>query len=135
MTEEISKILPIIYMPLIFVVIGIFLFIAYRKSKVLAPEEIGALPIYSEQAGGRFNLINWSFPFVRVAVYTNFGVVSYWNHQIVLKKEEVEGVEERRGLFYKGLVIKHTRFDIPRKIIIWPRNHIKLKQAFEMSFN
>ena len=133
MTAEISEILPIIFAPLVLATAGTLSFLAYRKSKALTPEEMGAVPIYAEQAGGRFDGFNWTIPFVRVTAYSDFSVVSYWNHQIVLNKGEVEGIEEKRGFLSKGLAVHDTRVDIPKKILIWPRNTVKLKQALEMS--
>jgi hypothetical protein len=106
---------------------------AYRNSKVLTQQKIGLFPIYTEQAGGRFDGFNWTIPFVRVAVYSDFSIVSYWHNQIVLKKGEVESIEEKRRFLSNGLAIRHSRADIPKKIMIWPRDIAKLKRALEMS--
>jgi hypothetical protein len=133
MTGKIAEILPIVFAPLGLATADSLLFVAYRRSKVLAPEEIGVLPIYGEQAGGRFDGFNWTIPFVRVTAYSDFSVVSYWNHQLVLRRGQVEGIEEKRSLFSQGLTVHHTRADIPKEILIWPRNTVKLKQALEMS--
>lgn len=133
MSTDSLEVLPIIFAPLIFVIMGIFFFLAYRKSKILTQEEIGLFPIYTEQAGGRFDSFNWTIPFVRVSVYSDFSIVSYWNNQIVFKKGEVERIEEKGGFLSQGLTVHHSRTDIPRQVIIWPRNIAKLKQALEMN--
>ena len=133
MTGKVVEILPIILAPLGLATAATLFFVAYRKSKALTPEETGVVSIYGEQAGGRFDGFNWTIPFVRVTAYSEFTVVSYWNHQIVLKKGQVERIEEKRGFFSQGLAVHHTRVDIPTKIVIWPRDTVKLKQALEMS--
>jgi hypothetical protein len=133
MTGEMAEILPIIFAPLGLATAATLFFVAYRKSKALTPEEIGVVSIYGEQAGGRFDGFNWTIPFVRVTAYSEFSVVCYWNHQIVLRKGQVKEVEEERGFLSQGLAIRHTRIDIPKKILIWPRNIAKLKQALKMS--
>ena len=97
------------FIPIILLIFTVALFIvAYKKSKVSLPDEAGVNPVYSEQAGGRFDLFNWTIPFVRVAVYESFMTISCWNHRFIIKKGEVKSVVAR-GLFSSGLQIVHHR--------------------------
>ena len=55
---------------------GLFLLGAARHARRPATGEGGLTPDYCEQAGGRFNRINWSTPFVRVATFEGFVSIS-----------------------------------------------------------
>jgi hypothetical protein len=112
---------------------GIFHFYrAYKNSKALLPEEVGAVSIYTEQAGGQFGTVNWTIPFVRVSCYSRFIAVRCSNSQFVLKIGDVQKIK-KEGLVSDGLRIVHNRFDLPEKILIWPRNISKLMEAVETS--
>ena len=106
------------------------LIIAYKKSKVTLPEEVGAAPEYSEQAGGRFGFINFTIPFVRINVYKSFLAISCWKYRFIIKKGEIVSIN-KKGLFSSGLQIVHNRQDIPDHIIIWTRHELKLRIALE----
>ena len=119
------------FIPVILCIFTVALFIViYNKSKVSLPEEAGENPVYREQAGGRFDNFNWTFPFVRVAVYKSFLAISCWNFRFVIKKGEIKRIE-KSGLFSTGLRIVHNRQDIPNKVIIWTRHELKLRIALE----
>ena len=105
---------------------------AYRNSKLLLPEEVGAVSIYAEQAGGQFGDIHWTIPFVRVSCYRNFVAVNCWNCKFVLKIGHVQRIR-KEGIVSDGVRIIHNRTDLPKKIIIWPRNISKLMDAIESS--
>ena len=105
---------------------------AYKNSKLLLPEEVGAVSIYSEQAGGQFGDIHWTIPFVRVSCYRNFVVVNCWNCKFVLKIGHVQSIR-KEGIVSDGVRIIHNRTDLPKKLIIWPRNISKLMDAIESS--
>ena len=112
---------------------GIFyLYRAYKDSKVLLPEEVGAVSIYTEQAGGQFGNVNWTIPFVRVSCYSRFIAVRCSNSQFVLKIGDVQKIK-KEGLVSDGIRIVHNRYDLPEKILIWPRNISKLMKAVETS--
>lgn len=122
------------YFAVLIIISGVVLFyVAYKSSKGLFEEEKGEIPIHHEQAGGRFDLFNWSIPFVRVAVYSTFIAISCWNFKIVLKKGDVTDIEER-GLFFQGLQILHNRKDIPKKIVIWTTNSVHMKALIARHF-
>ena len=112
---------------------GIFYFYrAYRDSKNLLPQEVGAVSIYTEQAGGQFGNVNWTIPFVRVSCYSRFMAVRCSNSQFVLKLGDVRRIR-KEGLVSDGIRIVHNRYDLPDKILIWPRNISKLMEAIEAS--
>ncbi len=127
----VGLIISIVLLTLIPIVFIIFLRKTRRDCERLAPEEIGQWPVYQEKAGGRFNAINWTIPFVRVAVYEGFAVVAYPRNTIVFKKGEIRGVEHINRMISQGLKIYHNRKDIPDLIIIWTKDITALKQAFE----
>ena len=108
------------------------LYRAYRKSKSLLPEEVGAVSIYNEQAGGSFGKFNWTIPFVRVSCYRNFVAIHCWNCNFVLKMGDVQSIK-KEGFISDGIVIVHNRRNLPEKLIIWPRNISKLIKALETS--
>ena len=105
---------------------------AYKNSRLLLPEEVGAVSIYTEQAGGQFGNINWTIPFVRVSCYRNFVAVSCWNCKFVLKTGDVQSIK-KEGIVSDGIRIVHNRYGLPKKLIIWPRNISKLMDAIESS--
>ena len=112
---------------------GLFHFYrAYKNSKLLLPEEVGAVSIYTEQAGGQFGDLNWTIPFVRVSCYRRFVAVCCWNFKFVLKIGDVQRIK-KEGVVSDGIVIVHNRNDLPDTLIIWPRDISKLIDAFEAS--
>ena len=110
------------------------LYRAYRKSKLLLPEEVGAVSLYSEQAGGSFGKFNWTIPFVRVSCYMNFVAIHCWNCNFVLKMGDVQSIK-KESFVADGIVIDHNRRNLPKKLIIWPRNISKLIKALETSLD
>lgn len=105
---------------------------AYKDSKVLLPEEVGAVSIYTEQAGGQFGTVNWTIPFVRVSCYSRFIAIRCSTSQFVLKIGDVQKIK-KEGLVSDGIRIVHDRYDLPEKILIWPRNISRLMEAVETS--
>jgi len=118
---------------LIAVVGGFLLLRAERHARRPAPPEAGLTPSYAEQAGGRFDGVNWTVPFVRVAAYPDFVSISCVTNQIVLRKGEVTGIDRERLLMATGLRIRHTRADLPGTVILWPRDAERLDAALRAS--
>jgi hypothetical protein len=129
--ESFLDILPIIVS--IAFIWGLYHFYrAFKDSKLLLPQEVGAVYIYTEQAGGQFGTANWTIPFVRVSCYSRFIAVRCSNSQFVLKIGDVQKIR-KEGLVSDGIRIFHNRYDLPEKILIWPRNISKLMEAVETS--
>jgi len=111
---------------------GLFLIRAARFARRPAKGERGLTPLYSEQAGGRFDTWNWTIPFVRVATFEGFVSISCTTHQIVLNKGDVTAIERERHLFSVGLRLHHHRSELP-EILLWPRNTTRLESALRTS--
>jgi hypothetical protein len=105
---------------------------AYKKSKRLLPEEVGAISSYTEQAGGHFGDVHWTIPFVRVSCYKNFIAIHCWNRNFVLKAGDVQRIK-KEGLISDGIRVIHNRRELPDMLIIWPRNISKLMEGMETS--
>jgi hypothetical protein len=111
---------------------GLFLIRAARHSLRPAKGEQGLTPLYSERAGARLDMANWTIPFVRVATFEDFVSISCITHEILLKKGDVTSIEEERYLFSVGLRLHHHRIELPT-ILLWPRNTARLHAALRAS--
>ncbi len=111
---------------------GLFLIHAARCARRPAKREQGLTPLYSEQAGGRFESWNWTIPFVRVATFDTFVSISCLTHEIVLNRGDVTAIERERHLFSVGLRLHHHRTEFPA-ILLWPRNTARLEAALRAS--
>lgn len=116
-----ESILTIFRFLLILIVGGIFAYI-YLSGKAKATIEEGLTPIFEEQAGGRFDNVNLTIPFVRHAIYDDFVAISYGKTKYILKFNEIKRVENKRHIFSKGLIYHHNKAGIPAKCIIWSRD-------------
>jgi hypothetical protein len=111
---------------------GVFLIIAARYARRPAKGERGLTPLYTEQAGGRFDTWNWTIPFVRVATFEGFVSISCITHRIVLSKGDVTAIERERHLWSVGLRLQHHRPELP-DILLWPRHRGRLEAALRAS--
>ncbi len=111
---------------------GVFLILAARYARRPAKGERGLTPLYTEQAGGRFDTWNWTIPFVRIATLEEFICISCITHQIVLNKGEVTAIDKERHLWSMGLRLQHHRPELP-SILLWPRNRGRLEAALRTS--
>jgi len=118
---------------LIAIAAGLFLIRAERRARRPAKAEMGLMPTYTERAGGRFDGLNWTIPFVRVATFPQFVSISCITHEILLRRGEVTGIEKERHLLSTGLRIRHTRPDLPSTLILWPRNKARLEVELRAS--
>ena len=82
------------------------------------------------RCGGRFDGWNYSFPFVRLAVYDKFLVIAS-SRTYLLDYSEIEKVETVSGLFSKGLQVHHKRNDLPTKVILWLADADKIKKMLD----
>jgi hypothetical protein len=113
---------------------SLFLLGAARHARRPATGEGGLTPVYCEQAGGRFNGMNWSIPFVRIATFEGFVSIScITTPDIILKKGEVTKIERERHLFSVGVRLYHRRTDLPTSIVLWPRDIGRLEAALKAS--
>jgi hypothetical protein len=99
----------------------------YKKRNTLLDMERGLMPIYKESCGGKFNISNFSSPFVRLAMYNDFMVISYWK-QLLLNYQEIEKVEYKNQWGQKYLQIFHRKADAPKKILLVSKNAEQIAQ-------
>ena len=111
---------------------GLFLIRADRYARQPATAERGLSPIYLERGGARFDALNWTVPFVRVATFQDFVAISCVTHQIVLRRGDVKGIVEEQHWGSRGIRVDHTRDDVP-SIILWPRDPERLQAALKDS--
>jgi len=103
----------------------------YFFSKKKDPVESTAIPLSSQQGGGRFDLVNLTFPFVRHTYYDHFIVISFFLKTYVLRYSDILFVNIKYRPLYNGFHFKHSRGDLPESIIIWSFSPSKTKSILE----
>lgn len=116
--------IPFFYLLASIIIIALFIYFFKKRNSKLDIEN-NKIPLYSENCGGRFGLINFSIPFVRLTIYDKFIIISHIK-KIVLNYNEIINIEIKRNIISKGLFINHNRNDIPQTIIIWSFNCDKI---------
>jgi hypothetical protein len=112
---------------------GVYLIRAERVSHRPSVVEVGRAPIYTERGGARFGRLNWTIPFVRIAVYEDSVAISCATHEILLRRGDVTGIERERHLWSQGLRVHHVRTEIPKSLLLWPRHAARLEAALRAS--
>jgi hypothetical protein len=99
-----------------------------KKRDILMNEELNHSAYYNENCGARFDRMNFTIPFIRVAIYKNFLVLSGF-YKYLLRSNEITKVEIKRHLFFHGVHIRHHNENVPSLLIIWSLNSkgVKLK--------
>jgi len=120
----------------LFFIVFILFYVDMRKKKSLLDIEKNQVPIFFyNNLGARIDLLNLTYPFVRLSVYKDFFVISY-SKKLVFMKEEVLEFKIISGGLSSGVQIIHNKNTIPKKIIIWTSNPEKLcKEFFNASYN
>lgn len=77
-------------------------------------------PIYSERCGGRFGLISVTMPFVRLALYQDFVVISCWT-RIVIEYDQIRRLEGE-GILGIGIEFVTNNYEKYGQPIIWTFN-------------
>tara|TARA_R110002072_G_scaffold302617_1_gene486954 strand:+ start:818 stop:1219 length:402 start_codon:yes stop_codon:yes gene_type:complete len=113
--ENLFSLIPFIIIPIVLASFAYF----YFGGKNKLPIESGVVPVFQEQAGGRFNGFNLTIPFVRHAVYEGFIVIAYGKTRFKLAFEEIDKVELKRHLFSKGITYHHRSNEVPSSCIVW----------------
>ena len=116
--------LPAVILP---VVIGIFVWIYMRKDRQHAAEA-GKTPTFSENCAGVVGWITYKGPFIRVAVYPEFLVVSC-DRQYYLPFSQISQIERRSFMFNKGYRIHHNNSEYPKRIEVWVSGRDRFKAA------
>ncbi|SIS95948.1 hypothetical protein [Neptunomonas antarctica] len=95
--------LSIIYIvSVFFAIFTLVAFVAIRAQRMRTPEETGLHPEIEEICGGRINLLNYTWPLVRHAVYKEFIVLSCIGGTYIIPRESLI-VEVADGLFSSGI--------------------------------
>ena len=99
-----------------------------RKSKI----EDGKSPIHSERCGARIGFWNWTFPFVRLALYEEFLILKSLG-TLHINYNDIARLE-KAGMISKGLkiVVKNKASSQP---IIWSTNYKKLQSLLNEKIN
>jgi hypothetical protein len=107
-----------------------FVVVLNRSSRLL-PEEVGRRALFTERAGGRFGDVNFTVPFVRVAVYDTFLVLAAYK-TILLRAEDLVSFGMERHLFSHGVRIIHRKADCPDPLIVWSLSPHRLLPALRV---
>lgn len=93
-------------------VFGSLLFMYFGGRRRLN-EEVGEIPLFTEQIAGRFNDFYLSYFLVRHTYYNDFIVISYGNTRYVLKYSDIREVLLEKHIISKGVTYKHNIKSIP----------------------
>lgn len=110
-------------------ILCLFGYFIKKRNTILEPER-NLKPIYTENCGARFGGLNLTIPFVRLAIYDDFLVLSCLK-PVLMKFDEIDRVELKRQLFFKGIFLRHHNKEIPSKVVIWSRNGEKARSIIE----
>lgn len=104
----------------LFFALGMMVWIYLRKDRK-HPAETGKTPVFSEACAGIIGWITYRGPFIRVAVYGDFLVVSC-GKPYALKFSEISQLEPCTFLYKKGFRIHHNNPAYPKRLEVWIRN-------------
>ncbi len=114
MEQEYFFLLPIL---VLVAVIAIFGWLFKRKDRLHAAEA-GKRPAFTESCAGVISWVTFKGPFIRVAVYDSFIVVSC-DRQYYLPFSQIMRIEPCSFLFTKGYRIHHNIAEYPKRIEVW----------------
>ena len=96
---------------------GIFGYIFQRKDRMHA-SEAGKKHLFTESCAGVIGWLTYKGPFIRLAVYGEFIIVSC-DKQYYLPFSAITKIERHSFLFTKGYRIYHRIADYPERIELW----------------
>ena len=112
----------------IFISFQIFKFIRYIIESNRNISDKAA--IYEEVCGGRFGLLDFTYPFVRLTIYENYIKINAIK-KYTLRIEDITKVKIRNYIFASGIHFTHKDLAIPQGFIIWSRNCSKIKEIID----
>ncbi len=121
------------FIPLFFVlftlslVLGTFFFL-FRAKKRQLPIELESKPILTLTCAGTIGALNFRGPFVRLSLYHDFLVISYWK-QLLLRPEDIINIEISRVLFVQRVIFHHRNSSIPKQIRLTFRDIDRFRTA------
>jgi len=89
----------------------IFLSLLIKRSLKMAVEK-GLTPIFTTKCGGQIGSLGYSPPFIRLALYDDFIVISGFR-KIQLKYEDINRLVLKSLYWYKGFEIWHANSSLP----------------------
>lgn len=125
---------------LVLVVIGWLLliisglgYIFLRSRKLTQQEKVENL-IYRETCGAKVNNLNLTWPFVRLAIYNDFIMISYFK-KILLNINDIIEIKKVRNIISEGLQLIHNSKDLPKSITIWSLNPNEVYKVLNKRIN
>ncbi|MFA4830836.1 MAG: hypothetical protein WC862_01010 [Patescibacteria group bacterium] len=134
MPEQFIQYIPFLSSFLAPAIIIIVFVLLFKKRNQLLDLERGMVPIHKENCGGKFNYTNFSRPFVRLALYNDFMIISYFK-QILLNYHEIEKVEYKNQWGQKYIQIFHRKADAPKKILLITKNAEQISQIINQKLS
>ena len=104
----------------------------YLSSKRRLEIELGKEALYRGQVGARIDGFYYGGPFVRVALYSDFLVISCNKFLTSFKKEDIFEFKIGKDFISEGLDIIHNKSGIPTDIRLYPYGQSgDLKETFD----
>jgi len=103
----------------------------FKFSRKRFQQELNSEPLYDRQGGGRLEGVRFSFPFVRIAVYPEFLILSYGWKRNLIEREHFRKLEEKHGLIGSYCIVHHGKPGIQPELQFSP---LKLKDFKESLF-
>lgn len=128
---DFSPFFPLLIPIVIFVILGIFLWLIISSQKKLEIEE-NKKPLYTSTAGGQIGGLRYKGPFISLRIYDEFIVIGC-GRTIVLKYDEIVSVEIKKwmGSVADRIQIIHRNPNAPKDIIIGTGNPTQVKQIID----
>lgn len=112
--------LEVIWVVLFLVVLFIFIKDAkhyYGNRGHILEIEKGESPVVQISCGGIFNMISYTYPFVKLQLYKDFLVIGY-EGRIALRYEEIECMSLYKILLITYIKIVHHKEGLPANILL-----------------
>lgn len=113
------------------IVFGMFGYILYNGNKKTIEEKQGEL-LYNERCGGWIGRLNYSMPFVKLRIFSEFISIGYL-HKIIIPYSQLTEVtyQQYYRVLYKGIRFVHNNSAYPDRIIIFSINNKKILEFLE----
>ncbi len=119
---------------LILLTVGsVFLWMFRRKDR-LHVSEAGKKPLFTESCAGVIGWLTYKGPFIRLAVYDDFVVVSC-DKQYYLPLGNITRIARHSFLFTKGYRLYHNKADCPERIELWMNGRDRFEAALAGKVN
>jgi len=105
----------------------LFLLMLILMSRKRSTDEKGLTPLFEEQCGGRFGLMNFTIPFVRHSFYKDFILISYAYKKVKLPYDKIKLIKIKRNLWSLGVTYEYMLNGVTETLIIWTRHPEKVR--------